>query len=402
MATTTALLLQVFVLVSIFLSTSITTAAGGGAFATTPLQEPSSPPPPLFQEPFHASTSQPLIHEHAYPSSLIGPILANLGFHGFSAAAPSIFNTTTWSGPTTIFAPSDSSLLSCRSCSVPLLLHEHTVPGLFPLHYLRTLAFGSKIETLSPGRCITITLSNSSEVYVGGVKITRPDLYNDGLVTVHGLQGFMSHLSPYSCEVERMTSLSFPHTPPASPFLMRMMLKDTMLRLTISGYGVVALALRVKYPDLLNLHSMTVFALDDVAIFSGAGFDYVTHFRFHIVPNRLLMATDLESYLTGTLLPTMEQEQKLVVTTDGRTGGPNAPIGINYVRIKSPDLMYNLKIVVHGIYMPFPHIHQTVEGDLSQVAQSGWKAEGKSNIPEIVAPTPVIESMIEMDDPHGL
>ncbi|KAL7163215.1 hypothetical protein ACSBR2_039332 [Camellia fascicularis] len=384
MATTTALPLQIFVLISILLSTSIAAAFSGGSSSNS-----QQTPPPPFQE-------------HAYPSSLFGPILAKLGFHGFSAGAPSIFNTTTWSGPTTIFAPSDSSLLSCRSCSVPLLLREHTVPGLFPLHYLRTLPFGTKIETLSPGRCITITFSNASQVYVGGVKITRSDLYNDGLVTVHGLQGFMSHLSPYSCEVERMTSLSFPHTPPVSPFLMRMMLKDTMHRLTISGYGVVALALRVKYPELLNLHSMTVFALDDVAIFSGAGFNYVTHFRFHIVPNRLLMATDLESYQTGTLLPTMEQGQKLVVTTDGRSGVSKSATGINYVKIKSPDLMYNLKIVVHGLYMPFPHIQRTVAEDLSQVGRSGDVVRKSNNIPEIVVPTPVIESTVEIDDHHGL
>ncbi|KAF5206822.1 fasciclin-like arabinogalactan protein [Thalictrum thalictroides] len=35
---------------------------------------------------------------------------------------------------------------------------------------------------------------------------------------------------------------------------------------------------------------------------------------------------------------------------------------INYVRIKTPDVVYNLKIAVHSVYLPFPHLHPaTVE-----------------------------------------
>lgn len=52
---------------------------------------------------------------------------------------------------------------------------------------------------------------------------------------------------------------------------MRLMLNEAMLRLSGAGYGVVALALRVKYHELVPLQSMTVFALDDVSIFSGNG-----------------------------------------------------------------------------------------------------------------------------------
>ncbi|KAL7000711.1 hypothetical protein U1Q18_001864 [Sarracenia purpurea var. burkii] len=383
----TPLQLQLFILTSVFFSTSIATNTRGGVSTASPLLSPSSPP--LFQE-------------HAYPSSLFGPILASLGFHGFSAAAASLSNNNTWRGPATpatIFAPTDSSLLTCPSCSVPLLLHEHTLPGIFPVNYMRTLAFGTKIETLAPGRCITITFSNASEVFISGVKITRPDMYNDGVVAVHGLQGFVSHLSPYSCDVERMTSLSFPRTPPF--FLMRLMLKDAMLRLRISGYGVVALALRVKYPQLLNLQTMTVFALDDAAIFSGSGYSYVTNFRFHIVPNKLLTAADFESLSAGTLLPTMEPNSKLVVTTAGVTGVPKAPISINHVMIKIPDLMHNLKIVVHGLSSPFQHIYQSVAGDRGQIERSGEDV-GNSNIREMVAPTAAIESIVDIDDHHGL
>ncbi|RYQ94666.1 hypothetical protein Ahy_B08g089608 [Arachis hypogaea] len=43
-----------------------------------------------------------------------------------------------------------------------------------------------------------------------GVEITQPDLFNNGMMVIHGLQGF---IAPFSCDVERMTSLSFPFHP---------------------------------------------------------------------------------------------------------------------------------------------------------------------------------------------
>ncbi|XAR48000.1 hypothetical protein NMG60_11030666 [Bertholletia excelsa] len=384
--------LQLFILASIFFSTPITTAAETDGIPTT--SSVHSPPP---------------LQDHAYPSSLFGPILANLGFHGFSSAAASLPNATKWRGPATVFAPTDSSLVTCPTCSVSALLQEHTVPGLFPHHYLRSLAFGTKVETLASGRCITITTSNVSDVFISGVKITRPDLYNDGFIAVHGLQGFISHLSPLSCDVERMTSLSFPHqSTPAPFFLMRSMLKDAIFRLSISGYGVVSLALRVKYLELLDLRAMTIFALDDAAIFSSAGHAYINTFRFHVVPNKLLMAADLENLPTGTSLPTMELGQKLFVTSAGVTGGLMEPLTINYVKIKRFDVLYNLKIVVHGLSLPFPHVNPAAAGNHGQVGRSGWTAGEGSDVttrPEIrrvMAPPPVFVSTIDMEDHHGL
>ncbi|XP_052205542.1 fasciclin-like arabinogalactan protein 21 [Diospyros lotus] len=384
--------LKLFIVAAFFLSINGNTVATKGA--------PTTPPPE-----FRDHDINPLHH--------FGPVLADLGFHGFSSASPALRNTSAWRGPVTVFAPADSSLLTCPTCSVPLLLHEHTVPGLFPIHYLRTLAYGTKIETLAEGKCITITFSNDSEeaVFVGGVKITSPDLYNDGFIAVHGLKGFIAHLSPYSCHVERMTSLSFPHLPAMAPFLlMRLMLKDAMLRLSISGYGVVSLALKLKSAELLELHAMTVFAVDDVAIFSGAGHEYLPNFRFHVVPNRLLMAADLEKLPAGTLLPTMALGQKLVMTTAGGNGFSFPPISVDHVRIKSPDLLYNLKIVVHGLSVPFPHTHHHSFASRDEGRQNGhhgWvaarsKATGRSNHHEMRAPTPAIEPMIEIDDRHGL
>ncbi|KAA8515105.1 hypothetical protein F0562_018108 [Nyssa sinensis] len=385
--------LQLIVLISIFISATIV------ATFDVPSTPPSLPP-----------SSPSLFQEQTYPSSPFGPILTDLGFQELAAASSSsLLTAIKWRGPTTIFAPSDSSLLTCPSCSVPLLLQEHAIPGLYPLQFLSTLAFGTKIETLASGRCITITSdTNATKIFVGGVQVTHPELYNDGLVVVHGIQGFISHLSPLSCSIERMVSLSFPPPPPlAAFFIMRTLLKDTMLRLRVGGYSLVALALREKYADLLDLQAMTVFALDDVSIFSG-GHKYISDLRFHIVPNRQLTAADLERLPTATALPTMERGTKLVVTTPGG-GGPLAPMRINYVKIKSPDLVHNLKIVVHGLSLPFPHVHPTAVAGLGQIGRSGWEAAGSAftwnaRIGDTMRPHHIhmIDSNTEIEDYPGL
>ncbi|XP_076929051.1 uncharacterized protein LOC143593247 [Bidens hawaiensis] len=323
-----------------------------------------------------SATSPHDIHDSFAPTSIFEPILANLGFHELAMAVPSLSDDsafTTWNGPTTLFAPTDASIQSCSSCSVVRLLREHIVPGLFSHEYLTKLAFGTKIETMDPGRCVTVTSSvesnnhnnnnnnNYTKIFIGGVEITRPDLFNNGLVVVHGLQGYVAPLSPFSCNVERMTSLSFPDNRQSvtqqsvqyPAYVMRLMLRDAMLRLRNSGFSILALAMKLKSVELLSLQNMTVFALDDVSIFSGSH-SYVNNVRFHIIPNRLLAISDLEKLSSGTLLPTLEPTQSVMVTT---AAGEFTPMKINYVRIKVPDVMRNLKIIVHSVYLPFPHLH---------------------------------------------
>ncbi|XP_047331743.1 fasciclin-like arabinogalactan protein 21 [Impatiens glandulifera] len=356
-----ATLLRIMILISILASFS--TVAAGTSFSDSESAFSTLSPSP-------ASSPMTLLQENTLPMSLFGPILADLGFADFAAAAPSLSTSTVWRGPITVFAATDSSVLTCPSCSVPLLLQEHTVPGLFPIHYLSTLAFGTKIETLAPGRCLTITsTNNSSRIFVGGVEVTHPDLFNNGLVVVHGLQGYVSHLSPFSCSIERMTSLTFlPPPPQAEAFVMRLMLRDAMLRLRISGYTVLAIALKVKYAELMDFSSFTVFALDDPSVFSS-GQSFVTDFRFHVVPNRLLLAEELEHLPAGTILPTMHNGHNLMVTTNG--GIQHTPMRINYVQMARLDLLYNLKIAVHGITAPFPNVNLTAALEVIQLGHPG-------------------------------
>lgn len=307
-----------------------------------------------------AAAETPLPMPSSYTASLTATILSALGFQNLSAAAANFSGTT----PTTIFGPMDSSLLTCPSCSIPLLLREHSVLGLYPLRFLRTLAFGTRIGTLAADRCLTVTSGAAQKVFINGVEITKPDLFNNGLLIVHALQGFVSHLSPLSCAVENMTTLSFPQQPPptAAFLIARSMLKDAMTRLRVGGYSLVALAMRLKYSDLSDLRSMTLFAIDDESIFldgGGEGRAYVADMGFHIVPNMLLTAADLIALPRGAELPTMESGRFLVVTSAG-DGGPLAPTRINFAKVKRFDVVRNQRIVVHGLSTPLRHVDHPI------------------------------------------
>ncbi|KAH7838813.1 hypothetical protein Vadar_031470 [Vaccinium darrowii] len=368
--------LQLFLL----LTSIITTIAAPSVSPTSPL-----PPPP----------------------SPFAPILGKLGFRQLASASNNLSTTPSWKGPTTIFAPTDSSLLTCPSCSLPLLLQEHTLPGLYSLDYLLTLPFGTKIQTLAPSRCLTITSDkNTAKIYVNGVEITRPDLYTDENVVIHAIQGFVSHLSPLSCIIERTTSLSFPPPPPVTEFsLMRLMLDDAMLRLRIRGYSVLSLALKVKYSELLELRSMTLFAIDDFEIFAG-GDSFVSNLRLHVVPNMRLSGADLESLAAATVVPAMEWGENLVVTTAGG-GGPLKPMRINYVKVVRPDLVSNSKIVVHGLAVPFERVNQTDAVDLARIGRCrfngvGSDVDAKGGVCEKQAPVAGVDPTVEIEEHRGL
>ncbi|KAI3729804.1 hypothetical protein L6452_18474 [Arctium lappa] len=343
-----ATLLQILLLVLPIIS-SPTTIAAGYLPPSMPEEQDQAPPP------YNLST-----------------LLYTLGFHDLSVAASS--STINTANVTTIFSPTDVSLRSCPYCSLPLLLLEHSIPGLYPFRLLSNLAFGTKIETLAStpttALCLTLTKStpaNSSidpTLFVGGVEITRPDLFNDGTFIIHGIQGFLAHLSPVSCQIERMTSLSFPsqQQPAPSPpsVVMRSLLKDAMIRLRMSDYTVLALLIQENLDQLLQLNSMTIFSVDDAGVF-GDGHTYVSNLRFHIVPNLRLMALGLMNLPSGSVLPTMEPGETLVVTVAGGEG-LLSPMRINNVKVTSTNIVFNEGVVVHGIATPFPRVHRTTMG----------------------------------------
>lgn len=335
-------LLLTFTAVSLLCSAVQTTAAGG-----------------FFLAP-------PLPYQHLSSAWLLEPILANLGFHELSMAVFGLSGFPTvarWDGPTTLFAPSDASIESCFSCSVPRILAEHIVPGLFSFSDLQHLAaHGTIIETMNPGHCITFTsggtamVNNKTRVFIDGAEITQPDLFNNGLLIVHGLGDHLVSLRhPLSCSsAARSPSPPSLLPPPATAatnprLVMSLMLRDIMMRLRSSGFGVLALAIRERFEDLLALQNATLFAVEDRSVFSDPR-NYAGNVWFHIVPNRFLEIGDLASLPVGFTLETMERGRNLVVTSSGK---PSSALEINGVRVKIPEVVKNSRLVAHSVFLPF-------------------------------------------------
>nr|CAD1837360.1 unnamed protein product [Ananas comosus var. bracteatus] len=346
------------------------------AYALPPFNQSPSPPPP----------PPPQSAEEAHEVLLLAPILSNLGFQELAMAVPPspprplhLVRSPHPLRPLRRLPPLLPLLLPLR------LLRDHLVPGLFPLPSLSALPFASKLATASPGRCLTVTSTaphrrsgdNSSssaasalKIFIDGVEIARPELFNDGRFVIHGLQGFVAPLSPFSCVQEPRGESNPASADPiragsgaaAAVAVVRLMLRDAIVRLREGGYSVLALAMRVKNAELSALSNMTVFALDDRAIFAG-GHAYVTEVRFHVVPDRLLTHADLLRLPPGTLLPTLVRGQHLVVThaSAASPGSPSGParsdLRINYVPIKVPDAVINSRVAIHGVLAPFPHLH---------------------------------------------
>lgn len=110
-----------------------------------------------------------------------------------------------------------------------------------------------------------------------------------------------------------------------------------------------------------------------------------------------------------------------------------APMRINYVRVKVADVIRNVKIVVHSVYLPFPHINpiaaaydtilggegategagaatvsdsagQTTEGTCAALDGRGSCATAgvTTGVTAGVSPMPQVKPMVEIEDHHGL
>ncbi|KAF6171374.1 hypothetical protein GIB67_009515 [Kingdonia uniflora] len=342
-------------------------------------------------------------------TTFLEPILTKLGFQELAKAVPFLSDSASlnWNGSQyTLFAPSDSSIRSCGdSCSVPQLLREHIVPGTFSIYFLRKLDFFTKLETMSPGRCVTITSAKNilylgdmtidsinkefnrdddddKIIYVDGVEITGPEVFFNSHILIHRLEGFVTPLSSFSCNI---ASLSFPEfslqlQPLPQPQLqpqpfnsiidwfvpsyitMFFMFIDIAPYLEKNGFFILSVYLGAKSRwGLIGVKNVTIFALDDytidtledIAFFSGE--DVSSMKTFHIVPNQVLMRDDLLKLPVGTMLPTLDPDQNLFITS---YGGPlrGEQMSINYIEIKSFDVVYNRRFVVHSVYSLLPSL----------------------------------------------
>ena len=293
-------------------------------------------------------------------------VLTSLGYNEMASAAPLLADApplARWPGAITVFAAPDAFLqASCPMCSRRHLLVQHIAMGYYPYAELAAAAT-MKIPSASVGLCLKIASERGpfgvryARIYADGVLVSHPELYNDGRYVVHGLHGFLRPLT-HSCFHDDVPPLPPRHghhlgrdaaSAATAASVVRIMLRDTITRLRDGGYGFVALAMRVKFAELERFANITLFALDDQAIFVGGGHDYVSAVRFHVVPDHRLTRADLLRLRPGTILPTMAGEGQSLVVTHASSDD----VRINYMPVKDPDVVVNSRVAVHGVYVPF-------------------------------------------------
>ncbi|KAM3271743.1 hypothetical protein ACQJBY_042130 [Aegilops geniculata] len=343
----------------------------GPAAATTTTTSTLLPLPPTVATTSN-SPPHPAVSDAKQGLQQLARVLTSLGYNEMASEAPLLARApplARWPGAITVFAAPDAFLqASCPMCSRRHLLERHITMGYYPYSDLAAAAT-MKIPSASVGFCIKVATERGpfgihyARIYADGVEVSHPELYNDGRYVVHGLHGFLRPLT-HSCfdgpHHHHLTGRSAAASSAATAAsVVRIMIRDAMARLRDGGYGFMALAMRVKFAELEKFANLTLFALDDPAIFVGGGHGYVSAVRFHIVPNHRLTLADLHRLRPGTTLPTLAGEgQSLVVThyaTD--SASKSNDVRINYMPIKDPDVVVNSRIAVHGVYVPFPRLH---------------------------------------------
>ncbi|KAI5016626.1 hypothetical protein ZWY2020_006477 [Hordeum vulgare] len=315
-----------------------------------------SPPPPVQAG---AAAGEVVISDSEQGLHQLSRALASLGYQEMAAAAGALLVNSPlfakWPGPMTVFAAPDAFLqASCPTCSRRDLLIHHIAMGYYPYSELAAAAM-VKIPSASVNFCINIVSEGGpfdtglARIYADDVEVSHPDLYNDGLYVVHGLVGFLRPLT-HSC-------FDGPHPHHRRSLAGRSsggtLVREAIARLRRRGFGVVAIALRLQFTELQRFANLTVFALEDQAIFARGGHDYVSSVRFHIVLKHRLTRAELLRLRPGTILPTLAGEDQSLVITHG--AGEN--VFVNYIHIKESDVVVNSRIAVHGIESPLLHLN---------------------------------------------
>ncbi|KAG2650610.1 hypothetical protein PVAP13_1NG462600 [Panicum virgatum] len=344
----------------------------------SPYREAASPPPPA-----HSAAAGMVSSGDDLDLQQLAKVLASLGYNEMASAATLLADSpsvATWPGAITVFAAPDVILqAACAGCSRRHLLLDHMALGYFPYAEL-TATPTVKLPSASVGFCLDVAAEHGpfsvhhASLYVDGVEISHPELYDDGRYVVHGLHGILPPLTHASCiegarhhhqvhdvhhhsrRQHHLSARSAAASAAIAASIVRTMIRDAISRLRDSGFGFVALAMRVKFAELEKLANLTVFALDDQAIFTGGGHGYVSAVRFHIVPGHRLTHAELLRLHPGAILPTLAgEDQKLVITRGA--GSDTDEVRINYMPVKEPDAVINSRVAVHGIYVPFPRLH---------------------------------------------
>ncbi|KAL9239649.1 hypothetical protein vseg_013952 [Gypsophila vaccaria] len=188
MASTTLFLL--FLLLATVNATTETNTAAIPPTLPPSLPPPPPPPPPPPQDPL----------QEAHFNTIIDAIL-NAGDFSNWANLISGLDPSSFPISATIFVPDDDSFLRPPPASStvllsfidPLLFPYHIVPRRFVFSELLLFPSGARLPTLLAGKTLVVTNNSAFNFTVDGALVTRPDLYQNGAVAVHGVGGVLDY-----------------------------------------------------------------------------------------------------------------------------------------------------------------------------------------------------------------
>ncbi len=137
--------------------------------------------------PAKAPAPAPVLTLH---QKVVGALRAAGTFGAISGALDSLTDNDPIKPSITLFAPEDSAFQGVplnSSAAVSTLLNYHTAAGILTFQQLLTLAEGHRIQTVTTGISIVVVNNQASNYQVDNAHVTRPNLYNDGSVVVHGV-----------------------------------------------------------------------------------------------------------------------------------------------------------------------------------------------------------------------
>ncbi|KAK8963297.1 hypothetical protein KSP40_PGU007169 [Platanthera guangdongensis] len=274
----------------------------------------SSSPSPL---PFHTLPSTAPWYAPPPPTSAPSPS-STLRSRGYFLMAgildyASGNNHAGWNGSGTLFAPSDSAFrnyLRLPPYPTPstLLYHTARMPSLLSTD-IATMPPGSSLPTLSRRRrCVFFRPTAAGQLCIAEtpfprsqpcVKIRDPDLFHDGNLAIHGIDGVLDPSIAYPCGPDTRRSSS-PHLDAAVAALRR------------KGYFAVADAMLVRRSELARLPAVTLFAPSYI---DGDADGFREALGSHVIPRRYDLH-DLARLSMGQRLQTIASNGEIVVGSD--------------------------------------------------------------------------------------
>ncbi|KMT10675.1 hypothetical protein BVRB_5g117890 [Beta vulgaris subsp. vulgaris] len=188
---------------SLFLTLSTSTSTASAAVnATIDNQSPLSlltltpaPPPQT-----HVQKPPQQLQLNTIIDSIVGASDFNNWASMIAEVDPSIFPLTA-----TLFIPDDAAFVTKNpppypppsttavNFADPLLFTYHIIPRRYSYSELRRFPTGYRLPTLLPDNTLLITDNSAGNFTINGVLVTQPNLFQNAVVSVHGVGNILDH-----------------------------------------------------------------------------------------------------------------------------------------------------------------------------------------------------------------